>query len=307
MITTKDLYREFENVIAVDGINLEIHDGEVFGLVGPNGAGKTTTLKMLAGNLAPTHGTAFIDGYEILKDQVEIRKIVGYMIDFFNFYPELKVWECLDYFAEAHKIPKDSRRNRIDYILQVTDLTEKKDAFIKGLSRGMIQRLGLAQAMLHDPKIYLLDEPLSGIDPRGRLKLKEVLRKLHNEEKIIVISSHILAELSDFCTSIGIMEKGKIISAGKIEEIEGDTAIEKTLHLEVLSNEEKVEQILRKNERISDLKIKGKIFIFSFKGDNVDVADFNEELVRCGIKVVSFAEKKTLEDIYLRISKERIS
>ncbi|HAV43660.1 TPA: multidrug ABC transporter ATP-binding protein [bacterium] len=307
MITTKDLYREFEDVIAVNTINLEIQDGEIFGLVGPNGAGKTTTLRMLAGNLAPTGGTAFIDGYEILKDQVEIRKIVGYIPDFFNFYPELKVWECLDYFAEAHKIPKESRRDRIDYILDVTDLTEKRDAFIKGLSRGMIQRLGLARAMLHDPRIYLLDEPLSGIDPRGRLKLKESLKKLHGERKIIMISSHILAELSDFCTSIGIMEKGKIISAGRIEEIEPDTTIERTLHLEVLSDEEKVEQILRGNERISALEIKGKTFTFSFKGDKVDITDLNEELVRCGVKIVSLAEKKTLEDIYLRISKERMS
>ncbi|MFH0775943.1 MAG: ABC transporter ATP-binding protein [bacterium] len=306
MITIKELYKEFENIIATNNINLEIRSGEIFGLVGPNGAGKTTLLRMLAANLTPTSGTAFIDEYEITKDKVEIRKMTGYMPDFFNLYRDLKIWECLDYFAEAHKIPEDSRKDRIETILETTGLTEKRNAFIKGLSRGMIQRLGLARAMLHNPKIYLLDEPFSGIDPRGRAELKSALMKLQAEGRTILISSHILPELSDFCTSIGIMERGKMISSGKISEIDKET-IDRTLHLTVLSDEKEAEEILRKNESVFILEQKEKDFILSIKGGLPEIAELNEELVKKGVKVVSFTEKRSLEEIYLSISKEGVS
>ena len=306
MITIKGLYKEFEDIIATNNINLEIRSGEIFGLVGPNGAGKTTLLRMLAANLTHTSGTAFIDEYEITKDKVEIRKMTGYMPDFFNLYRDLKIWECLDYFAEAHKIPEDSRKDRIETILETTGLTEKRNAFIKGLSRGMIQRLGLARAMLHNPKIYLLDEPFSGIDPRGRAELKSALMKLQAEGRTILISSHILPELSDFCTSIGIMERGKIIKAGRISEIDKET-IDRTLHLTVLSDEKEAEEILRKNERVFVLEQKEKDFILSIKGGLPEIAELNEELVKKGVKVVSFTEKRSLEEIYLSISKEGVS
>jgi len=306
MITIKELYKEFENIIATNNINLEIRSGEIFGLVGPNGAGKTTLLRMLAANLTPTSGTAFIDEYEITKDKVEIRKMTGYMPDFFNLYRDLKIWECLDYFAEAHKIPEDSRKDRIETILETTGLTEKRNAFIKGLSRGMIQRLGLARAMLHNPKIYLLDEPFSGIDPRGRAELKSALMKLQAEGRTILISSHILPELSDFCTSIGIVERGKMISSGRISEIDKETA-DRKVHLTVLSDEKETEEILRKNESVLILEQKEKDFILSIKGGLPEIAELNEELVKKGVKVVSFTEKRSLEEIYLSISKEGVS
>jgi len=306
MIITKDLYREFDGLIAVDNINLKIQTGEIFGLVGPNGAGKTTLLKMLSSILLPTHGTAFIGGYEIIKDSVEIYKIVGYMPDFFNFYRELKIKECLDYFTCAHNIPEDLRRNRIDRVLEMVGLTEKRDAFIKELSRGMIQRLGLARAIIHDPKIYLLDEPFSGIDPRGRAEIKGVLKKLQGEGKTIVISSHILAELSDFCTSLGIMEKGRIIAQDRVDTI-GEGIIEKTLHLKVISSQKEAEEALKNDERVSSLKKKEGDFIFIFRGELEDIATLNERLIKQGIRVVFLAEKRSLEEIYLKISKGGVS
>src|SRR5256714_6766974 len=219
MIEIRHLRKEYRELVAVKDLNLELEPGDIFGFIGPNGAGKTTTIKMLATLLMPTAGSALVDGIDVVKYPEQVRSIVGYMPDFFGVYDDIKVWEYLDFFAAAYRIPKQKRPKVIDDVLTLTDLNVKKDAYVESLSRGMKQRLCLAKTLVHDPKVLLLDEPASGLDPRARIEIKELLKELRNMGKTIIISSHILPELADFCNKIGIIEKGEMIVSGDVNDI----------------------------------------------------------------------------------------
>ena len=209
MIQIQHLRKEYKELVAVKDLNLELEAGDIFGFIGPNGAGKTTTIKMLSTLLTPTAGRAMVDGIDVVRYPEQVRGIVGYMPDFFGVYDDIKVWEYLDFFAAAYRIPKDKRPQIIDDVLTLTDLNVKKDSYVESLSRGMKQRLCLAKTLVHDPKVLLLDEPASGLDPRARIEIKELLKELKAMGKTIIVSSHILPELADFCNKSGSSKRAR--------------------------------------------------------------------------------------------------
>ena len=232
-IDLRNITKRYDKLTAVDNLSLALGPGEIFGFIGPNGAGKTTTIKILATLLEPTSGTAMVDGINVVENPDAVRARIGYMPDTFGVYDEFKVWEYLDFFAAAYKVPKGDRPGLIDLVLDLTNLSNKKDAYVEGLSRGMKQRLCLARTMVHNPKVLLLDEPASGLDPRARIEIRDLLKELRNLGKTIIVSSHILPELADFCTSVGIIEKGKLLVSGPIDSLIGDNIGARVLEIKV--------------------------------------------------------------------------
>ncbi len=216
MIEITDVSKRFGKLVALRQVSLSIGPGEVFGFIGPNGAGKSTTMKILAGLLAPDAGTARVCGHDCVKEGAAVRRVLGYMPDFLGVYDDLTVDEYLQFFAAAYRVPRSRRRAVVDSVLELTDLRGKRDAMVDSLSRGMQQRLGVARVLIHEPRVLLLDEPASGLDPRARIELRELLLELRRMGKCIMVSSHILTELAEMCTSIGIIEKGQLLYAGSI-------------------------------------------------------------------------------------------
>ncbi|HVP49788.1 MAG TPA: ABC transporter ATP-binding protein, partial [Candidatus Bathyarchaeia archaeon] len=208
MIHLENLSKEYDEVVAVRDLSLDIPEGEIYGLIGPNGAGKTTTLRMCCGLLQPTTGKAVINGIDVGEDMELAQAQVGFLADFFSVYEDLKVWEYLDYFARAYKLDESMIPRRVDEVIAEIGLETKRDSMVKGLSRGMKQRLGIGRAIIHRPKVLLLDEPASGLDPKARFELRQLLKRLRDNGSTIVVSSHILPDLEDFSTSIGVMERG---------------------------------------------------------------------------------------------------
>src|SRR5579862_3273211 len=236
MLEVKGLQKQYGPLTAVKGIHFTLKPGDIFGFIGSNGAGKTTTIRMLATLLEPSSGTATLNGADILKDPMAIRRMIGYMPDFFGLYDDVKVWEYLDFFATIYKVPSRQREEVINNVLELTDLTIKKYDFVQSLSRGMQQRLCLARCLVHDPTLLLLDEPASGLDPRARAELKELISELGRMGKIVIVSSHILTELADFCNTVGIMEKGELLAFGPVNSIVKGFQAHRTLVIRVLTN-----------------------------------------------------------------------
>lgn len=230
MLTINGLTRYYGKFLALDHLDLQIGDGELHGFVGPNGAGKTTTMRILATLLPASSGTAEIDGVLIGKDNRRARMLVGYMPDFFGAYDNLKTWEYLDFYARCYGIAKHDRLRMTEQLLDLVGLTDKRDAYVNGLSRGMKQRLCLARALIHDPRLLILDEPASGMDPRARAEMKGILRTLKDMGKTVLISSHILPELAEMCDSLTIMDKGKLVFTGTVDalshKMNGDAPID---------------------------------------------------------------------------------
>src|SRR6059036_3191556 len=217
MIETRDLTKMYGDLYALDRLTLKLERGDVYGFIGPNGAGKTTTMRILATLLNPTWGEATVCGYSIYNGAKDIRRIMGYMPDFFGVYDDMKVIEYLEFFAAAYRIKGAERRKKCDQVLELVDLGYKRDALVTSLSRGMTQRLGLARVLLHEPQVLLLDEPASGLDPRARIEMRGLLKELRNMGKTILVSSHILPELADICNKIGIIERGKLLFDGDVQ------------------------------------------------------------------------------------------
>ena len=220
MMECRELVKRYAKTLAVDHLSLHVAAGEVHGFVGPNGAGKTTAMKILATLMRPTAGDAFVDGVSVVHEPQRVRALVGYMPDFFGVYDNLKAWEYLDLYAGCLNMDAKTRRRRIDELLELTALTAKREAYVDSLSRGMKQRLCLARALMHDPKLLILDEPASGMDPRARAQMREILRGIGQMGKTVLISSHILPELSELCTSMTVLQKGKAVFSGPVEEME---------------------------------------------------------------------------------------
>ncbi len=220
MMECRELVKRYGKTVAVDHLNLHVEAGEVHGFVGPNGAGKTTTMKILATLMHPTAGDAFVDGVSAVHEPQKVRTLVGYMPDFFGVYDNLKAWEYLDFYAGCVSMDTRTRRRRIDELLELTALTSKREAYVDQLSRGMKQRLCLARALMHDPKLLILDEPASGMDPLARAQMREILREIGQMGKTVLISSHILPELSELCTSMTVLQKGRAVFSGSVAEME---------------------------------------------------------------------------------------
>src|SRR6516162_7670396 len=219
MIEVHHLRKEYDQTVALENLHLEIPEGEVYGLIGPNGAGKTTLIRVLATLLEPTYGQVRIGGIDVLEEPLRVHPLIGYMSDFFSLYDNMLVWEYLDHFARCYGIAPRRRDRLIDEVLQLVSLQVRRDAEIKTLSSGMRQRLCFAKTLLHEPRVLLLDEPASGLDPAGRLEFRELLKQLHSMGRTVLISSHILTEMADFCTSIGILEQGQLLASGRVTDI----------------------------------------------------------------------------------------
>jgi ABC-2 type transport system ATP-binding protein len=307
LISIENVTKFYGDLKAVDSLNLEIRDGEIFGFIGPNGAGKTTTLRMLATLLRPTSGQIRISGIDPEEHPEEVRRIIGYMPDHFGVYPDLVVWEYLDFFAAAYQLPREKRPGLIDDVLQLTDLTVKKHELVESLSRGMKQRLCLAKTLLHDPTLLLLDEPASGLDPRARIEIRELLKELKKMNKTILISSHILSELSDFCTSIGIIEHGKLVISGKLADIEARMNLARSYRITTLDPVERVESLLR-GLGLEQIERNGDSLQFACNKTDEEIAGLLQELIRANLRITAFQPvQANLEDLFMKITKGEVA
>ena len=304
MIRVEKLHKEFDELVAVNDLEMVVPEGEIYGLIGPNGAGKTTTIRMACGLLEPTGGKVFISGVDVHRQPERAQQFLGYLSDFFSVYEDLTVWEYLDYFAHAYKMPEADIAARIEEVIQQVGLEVKRDAMIKGLSRGMKQRLGIARAVIHRPRVLLLDEPASGLDPKARVDLRNLLQSLRDQGATVLISSHILTELEGFCTSIGLMEKGRMIRSGKIEEITAAESRYRVVRFSWVGDAAgTAESRLQANAKVSGLLVKEREGVFRFDGEEEELATLLADLVAAGVRLVSFGEvKKTVEDLYLKLS-----
>lgn len=322
-IETRQLTRVYGKLTAVQDLNLAIPQGSLYGLIGPNGAGKTTSLRMLAGLLEPTSGQIIINGQPSSQNLADLRRQIGFMPDFFGVYEDLVVWEYLDFFGRCYNLPARRRKQVIEELLELVDLTEKRDAYVHTLSRGMRQRLCLAHAMVHDPQVLLLDEPASGLDPRARVEMRELLRELGSMGKTIVLSSHILSELAELCDSIGIIERGKLVVSGRLESIRSQLQGGRKLHIRLLSDPEPAEALLRGYPGVGEIvqangnnnhngdtqaPLPGHELEVEFTGDEDAVADLLEKMILAKIRIASYNETHTgLEEVFLRLTKGEVA
>ncbi len=305
MIELIDFGKKYGDFTAVERLNLKIETGELFGFIGPNGAGKSTTIRFLATLLKATHGEGIVNGHSVTRDPMGVRRSVGYMPDNFGVYDGMKVWEFLDFFAVAYQIPRGKRKHVISDVLELLDLTHKRDDFVNGLSRGMKQRLCLAKTLVHDPPVLILDEPSSGLDPRARLEVKALLKELRRMGKTILISSHILTELADTCTSIGIIERGQLLMHGPMQEIYRRIQRNRILEIKFFERADIGLSILRSLPETLDVQVDGDNRVTAeIAGDDALVASLLERLIRDGVRMHSFAEKEpTLEDVFMLVTK----
>ena len=305
MIEVIHFTKRYGDFVAVDDLNLTIHRGEIFGFIGPNGAGKSTTIRFLATLLRPTSGEGRVAGHSVVTDPMAVRRVIGFMPDDFGVYDGMKVWEFLDFFAVAYEIPRAHRRKIIAQVLELLDLTSKRDDYVNGLSKGMKQRLCLAKTLVHDPPVLILDEPASGLDPRARLEMKALLSELKGMGKTILVSSHILSELADFCTSIGIIERGRLLAAGSIQEIQRQLRSHRVLQVRVGDpTTDRAEAILRDDSATREVRSFDHTLTAEFEGQDDDLARLLNRLVGAGISVQSFSEKElSLEDVFMMITK----
>jgi len=289
--------------VAVNDVSLSLEKGQVMGLIGPNGAGKTTLLRILCTLLRPTSGTAQLFGYDLTTQYLDIRKHIGFLPDFFNLYSDLTLKECLEFFALAYNVQPELISKRVDEAIEYIELQDKRDSLIRHLSRGMVQRMGVGILLVHDPDLFLLDEPASGLDPKARIQLRNVLKKLSNEGKTIIISSHILTELSGFCSHIAIMNKGRIELAGAVDEIQQKIMGSKTVDISVLSDCEKAVALISQFPDARITTIKDNTITIEITKGLEELAELNTYLIKEGIKVVTISEQKTsLEDLFMKIS-----
>ena len=304
MIKLENVSKYYKNFPAVVDLTLEIGRGEVFGFIGPNGAGKTTTIKMLSTLMLPTEGTLTIGGFDVITQPHEVRRLIGYMPDSFGVYDDLLVWEYLDYFAALYNLSSSSRKRSISDVLELTDLTVKRDSQVMSLSRGMKQRLCLAKTLLHDPDVLLLDEPASGLDPHARIEIRELIRELCRMGKTVLVSSHILTELADFCTSIGIIEAGRLLAAGRIDEITAKLTGNVVVDITVKGDPLVAMEVLAERTDIIRSTSDGRVIRIEYGGAPDDLDELLEYLVKRGVRVLDFSRSEAdLEDIFLKVTK----
>lgn len=303
ILSVRNIRKEFGTVVAVNDVSFSLERGQVLGLIGPNGAGKTTLLRILATVLRPTSGSVQVLGCDSAKQYLEIRRHIGYLPDFFNLYNDLTIRECLDFFARAYRVERRFIPDRVAEVLKYVELEEKRDDFVRHLSRGMVQRMGVGVLLVHSPDLFLLDEPASGLDPRARIQLRVILKKLSGEGKTVIISSHILTELSGFCTHIALMDKGRIVVHGAVDEVQRSVFGSRRLCVSVLDNLDEAVRWIREFPNAQVESVLDNQIIVQMAAGEPELAALNAHLVSKGVKVFGFSERKTdLEDLFMKIS-----
>ncbi len=304
MIELIDFGKDYGDFTAVERLNLKIEAGEMFGFIGPNGAGKSTSIRFLATLLKASRGEGIVNGHSVTRDPMNVRRCVGYMPDNFGVYDGMRVWEFLDFFAVAYRIGRTKRKQVIGDVLELLDLAHKRNDFVNGLSRGMKQRLCLAKTLVHDPPVLILDEPTSGLDPRARIEVKALLKELRRMGKTILISSHILTELADCCTSIGIIELGQLLMHGPIDEVYRRIRGNRMVVVKFTSNMDIGLSILRSSPHTRDVQVTDHSATVELETDDNGVAQLLDQLVSQGVGIRSFGEKDpTLEDVFMLVTK----
>ena len=321
IIETRNLVKRYGRIAAVDEVSLAVDEGAIYGFVGPNGAGKTSTMRILTTLLQPTSGEAWLAGHSVRRDPRSVRRAVGYMPDFFGVYDDMKVWEYLDFFAACYEVPEAQRLGLIGDLLELVDLTHRKDDFVDTLSRGMKQRLCLARTLAHDPQVLVLDEPASGLDPRARIEIRQLLVELARLGKTIFFSTHILADVAEVCTEIGIIEAGRLVAHGKPEEMQRRLLPHRRLHITMLGRAAEGREALLRSDLVSNVEVQGGAWNGSgeaqaaritlqvdFAGDDAAVVNLLGSLVAMGLPVVHFNEEtRDLEAVFMRATKGIVS
>ena len=298
-----ELNKKYGKFTALDSLSMNITENSIFGFVGPNGAGKTTTMKIMAGLLKADSGSIFVNGEDILKNPKSIREKIGYMPDFFGVYDDLKVTEYMDFYAGMYYIPYADRPELIDNLLEIVDLSNKKDSYVDGLSRGMKQRLCLARSLIHDPDLLILDEPASGLDPRARVEMKEILKRLREMGKTIIISSHILPELAEMCSEVGIIDQGKLVTQGTVNDIMNRLQKKRVVRIKTSSAVEQLIRILKEQASVKDITKNADNIEFVFEGKNDDLTSILRNVIMNGIPIYSFSENEgNLEEIFMTVT-----
>lgn len=302
MLKIEGLKKMYGRMAALDGLCMHVKEGALYGFVGPNGAGKTTTIKILTGLLLPDEGTVTVDGMDAMKETGKVMEKIGYVPDFFGVYDNLKVWEYMELFSACGGLYGLNARRRSGDLLEQVGLGEKADYYVDGLSRGMKQRLCLARALIHNPPILVMDEPTSGLDPGTRYEFKEILKELREQGKTVVISSHILSELSEICTDIGIVEQGKMVVEGSIDDILDQINVRSPLLITVCRNKEQALNLLRSHPYVETITIRQNDIMVGFTGEQEDEALLLKQLIEAGVMVGGFVrERGNLESVFLQI------
>ena len=306
MIEIHQLTKIYGQLKALDHLELKLERGDVFGFIGPNGAGKTTTMRILATLLRPTSGEALVCGYSIYNQPKDIRRVIGYMPDFFGVYDDMKVIEYLEFFAAAYRIHGEARRKVCNQVLELVDLGYKRDAFVTSLSRGMTQRLGLARVLLHDPQVLLLDEPASGLDPRARIEIRGLLKELRAMGKTIMVSSHILPELADICNKIGIIERGELLISAEVAEVMRRVRRRTVLKIGLADRLDEGAGLLTGHPLVEDLQVDepARQLSVTLRTAEFDYSELATLLVGAGLKLTLFKEEDlNLETAFLELTK----
>ena len=304
MIKTQDLTKVYGDVHALENLTLELNEGDLFGYIGPNGSGKTTTMRILATLLQPTWGEASVCGYSIYTHPKEIRRIIGYMPDFFGVYDDMKVIEYLEFFAAAYRIKGPGRKKICNEVLDLVDLGYKRDAFVTSLSRGMTQRLGLARVLLHDPKVLILDEPASGLDPRARIEIRSLLKELRKMGKTIMVSSHILPELADVCNKVGMIEKGVLLVSGNVSDVMRLVRPRTVLQIGVQGDLDAAGKVLEQSKLLEKIEVRPGHLLVTLCEGVTDYSDLPTLLIQAGHKLTMFKEDEiNLETAFMALTK----
>lgn len=303
-VQTFGLTRFYGSMMALSGLDLTVNKGDLFGFIGSNGAGKTTTLRILATFLAPTAGRAVILGHDVVKDADAVRHVIGYMPDFFGVYKDMEVTEYLDFFGACYRIPAAQREKTVNDVLELVGLSEKKGSLIGALSRGMQQRLGLARVLIHDPQLLLLDEPASGLDPRARIEMMEILRELQRLGKTIIISSHILSELETICNRVAIIEKGKLIYAGPVQGVRDQMSTGRVVFVRVSSDQSQAIELLKTRPEVAEVAPIDHAIKITLASHDTDHSVIADALVRGGAKLIELREEELgLEEVFMRVTR----
>lgn len=307
MISLSRLHRTFGTTRAVNDISFEVRRGEVFGYIGPNGAGKTTSMRILATLDLPSAGDAFVDGFSVIDDPDRVRRRLGFMPDYFGTYPNVNVREYLDFFARSYGLRGKERLKAMRYVMNFTYLEQLAEKPITGLSKGMKQRLCLGRSMIHDPAVLILDEPAAGLDPRARIELREMIGRLASDGKSILISSHILTELAEMCHTVGIIEQGKLLAVGRVDDIRKQVRPTNVVKVTLLREAEKLAPWLTERGDVGEIRVDGQQAWFTHTGDRESEAGLLKSMIEAGFAVIEFgAQQQSLEEVFMQVTRGRV-